>query len=191
MFNKLILMLATVTIFAATPSIAAPTGCLKTKFFGTYTRSGVTTNVPNDGDGTVTYLTTLELRADGTAARHDTSSLDFIVNTGSSSSAVGSWTCRADGKLVVTTLRALYAPIAAGTFPEAAPNADVRLDWHLRNTFLYSVDDANTLTQRQSRSRWYASTEDPTDPAGGVLGNLGTTESVFKRLAASDADLVP
>ena len=187
MFIKLVLLFATVAIFAVAPALAQPAGCNKIKFQGTYTRTFETTNVP--GDGSVTYLITLELRADGTAARNDTSSLDFIINEGSSSPAVGSWTCRADGKLVVTLLRALYFPVAAGTIPNAL-NADVRLEQHRRTTFLFSVDNVNTITQLQVRNRVYAANENPTNPASGTLFGLGTTPAVYTRLTASDADLL-
>ena len=191
MFNKLVLLLATVAIFAVTPALAQPTGCNKIKFQGTYTRTYELPKVV--GIGNTTYLMTLELRADRTAARHETSALDYIINSGTGSPGVGSWTCRADGKLVVTILRALYTPIAADIARVEAPNADVQLYRHLRTTHLFNVEDVNTITQIQVRNRFYNATlnQDPTDPTAGTLGLLRTTSTVFTRLTASDADLLP
>jgi hypothetical protein len=64
------------------------------------------------------------------------------------------------------------------------------VEQHIRTTYLFSVDDANTMTQVQSRSRIYNSTEDPTNPTGGVLGSLNTNQRVYTRFTASDADLL-
>jgi hypothetical protein len=62
---------------------------------------------------------------------------------------------------------------------------------HIRQTFLFSVTDANTLTLTQRRSRVYDPTQDPTNPTGGVLFPLHTgVLAVYKRLVASDADLL-
>ncbi len=48
----------------------------------------------------------------------------------------------------------------------------------------------NTLTRVRARNRGYPPNQDPTDPAGGTLGPINSTTLVYKRLAASDADLL-
>ena len=79
--------------------------------------------------------------------------------------------------------------LATATVP-APPPVDLFLFEHVRSTSLFSVMDANTLTRTQFRRRVYDPTEDPTDPTGGVLGHLNTNVVVYKRLVASDADLL-
>ena len=118
-----------------------------------------------------------------------------MLSGGMTSSRIGSWTCRADGQLVVTLIWALYLPTTdAVNHPTVVPNppppVDLLLSRHARTTFLFSVTDANTLTRTQARQRLYDATQDPTDPTGGVLKPLDTTVFVYKRLVASDADLL-
>jgi hypothetical protein len=120
---------------------------------------------------------------------HSSVYYDFMINTGSNSPGIGTWTCRADGKLVVTTLAGLLFPVAPNGNPQL-PAADISLEQHVRATYLFSVDDANTMTQLQTRSRFYGATEDPTNPTGGQLGALNTTPRVYTRFTASDADLL-
>ena len=189
MFNKLVLLFAVVAIFTIAPAFAAPTGCNKVKFQGTYTRAAVNQDVLGDGTTFHSWVFQLEIRADGTASMHSSAYYDFMINTGSNSPAIGTWTCKADGKLVVTTLAGLLFPIAPNTNSQL-PGADISLEQHVRATYLFSVDDANTMTQVQSRSRIYGATEDPTNPTGGQLGTLNNTSRVYTRFAASDADLL-
>ena len=82
-----------------------------------------------------------------------------------------------------------FAEAVAGTAGDL-PYADVSLEQHLKTTYLFLVDGPNTITQTQSRGRTYGPAEDPTDPAGGVLGTLRTTPRVYTRYAASDVDLL-
>ena len=189
MFNKLVLLFAVIAIFTVAPAFAAPTGCNKVKFQGTYTRAAVNQDVLGDGTTFHSWVFQLEIRADGTASLHSSAYYDFMINTGSNSPAIGTWTCKADGKLVVTTLAALLFPIPPNTNPQL-PGADISVEQHIRTTYLFSVDDANTMTQVQSRSRIYGATEDPTNPTGGQLGTLNNTSRVYTRFAASDADLL-
>ncbi|HKP68615.1 MAG TPA: hypothetical protein VJV05_04985 [Pyrinomonadaceae bacterium] len=189
MFNKLVLLFAVVAIFTVAPAFAAPSGCNKIKFQGTYTRAAVNQDVLGDATVFHSWVFQLEIRADGTAAMNSSAYYDFMINTGSNSPGVGNWTCRADGKLVVSLLAALVYPIPPNTNPQL-PSADISVEQHIRTTYLFSVDDVNTLTQIQSRGRFYGATEDPTNPAGGTLGALSTTQRVYTRFTASDADLL-
>jgi len=181
MFNKLILMLAAITIFAVVPALAVPVGCNKWKPVGTFTRA--------DRAGTHNFVYQLQLHNDGTAWWIETASYDYMINYGTNSPNVGSWTCRADGMVVVSVLKGLLYPIASGTADDL-PYADVSLDQHIKTTYLFSVDDPNTITQFQAHGRTYGPDDDPTDAAGGVLGNLSTRRRVYTRFVASDVDLL-
>jgi len=163
MFNKLVLLLAVVAIFTVAPAFAAPTGCNKIKFQGTYTRAAVNQDVLGDHTVFHSWIFQLEIRGDGTAALNSSAYYDFMINTGTNSPSIGNWTCRADGKLVVTMLAALVFPIGPNT-NEQLPSADISVEQHIRTTYLFSVDDVNTLTQVQARSRIYNATEEPTSP---------------------------
>ena len=94
----------------------------------------------------------------------------------------------------MTFIIAVYEPTTdAKNHPASVPDpppVDMEIFRHIRRTILFSVTDANTLTQTQSRDRKYDPTQDPTDPNGGVLGPLNTDVVVYKRLVASDADLL-
>ena len=85
---------------------------------------------------------------------------------------------RDDGRLVVTVITANYAPVPAGSNPNVTVQ-DVSLFTHIRTTYLFSVDSANTLTRVQVRTRTYGPNDDPTDP-GGTLGTLITTPFTYR-----------
>ena len=111
MFNKLFLMAVAIAIFAVVPAVAAPTGCNRIKFQGTYTRASVNQDILGDETVFNSYVFQLEIRGDGTASLHSSAYYDFMVNTGSNSPGIGTWTCRADGKLVVSVLAGLLYPM--------------------------------------------------------------------------------
>ena|ERR1043166_5390112 len=113
-----------------------------------------------------------------------------MLSSGTGTPSVGSWQCRADGKLVVTIITAVYAPTHDALHGILNVPTDLFLLFHSRSTYLFSVPDDNTLTRIQARSRRYAPAEDPTDPNGGTLRPLNTTVVDYKRLVASDADLL-
>ena len=188
MFKKITLILLVILALALVSSINAAVGCKKFAFQGSYTRPDFGNVVSSDA--TVhNFIYQLNLNADGTATQIWTGSSDFIVNQGTIMPRIGSWKCRDDGKLVVTTIEASYAPIPPNTHPDQ-PYADVELAFYTRTTALFSVDDANTLTRLQARARRYTPTQDPTDPAGGTLRPLSTDTVTYTRLQASDADLL-
>lgn len=188
MFKKVLFVLIVSTIFMAIPTFAAPpAGCKNGKFVGTYTSATPDVDIFGDGSVVHTFTFQLTLNSDGIANLYWTGSLDYQINTGTNSPWIGSWECRRDGKLVVNLLNAGYAPTA----PSAqAPNPDVALVSHSRTTFLFTVDDQDTLTRTQSRTRVYEVSEDPTDAAGGTLLSLNNSTRVYKRMKASDADLL-
>jgi len=166
----------------------ATSGCRNGHFVGSYTTSP---NVPTDvfGDGSVfnTYIFQLHLNGDGTATQYWTGFPDYLLSLGTGSQWMGSWKCRNDGKLVIVLLRATYLPV--GPNPPNVPTRDVALAFHTRTTYLFSVDDDNTVTRIQARSRFYTPDEDPSNATGGTLGTISNATVQYTRFVASDADL--
>lgn len=174
---------------AASALANTSTGCLAKTFFGTYTSVEQYENVDVRGDGAVfedrTFIYQLTFYRDGIVEQNWTGSPDYILSLGTNTPWIGSWTCRSDGKLLVTTLRGIYAP-APGV--QGVP-ADLAIVGHRRNTILFSVIDRNTLDRIQYRTRDYNNSENPTDPTAGTLFALDTSVVEYKRLKASIADL--
>jgi hypothetical protein len=170
-------------------------GCKNGKFIGSYTHVDDFPDVW--GDGTLVdhqLIQQLNLHSDGTVTNEFAGGPDLMLSFGLSTTSVGSWMCRNDGKLVVTVIFAIYVPTTdainhPSTVP-APPPVDLFLLQHTRSTYLFSVTDANTLTRIQARNRRYDATQDPSDPTGGILRPLNTNIVVYTRLVASDADLL-
>ena len=183
-----------VVVGALSAFIAAPAradnnhaGCKPGRFVGSYTRAQPLDDVFGDGSVIHSFVFQLDLHDDGTASEYWTGLPDFMINGGTGSPWIGSWGCHKDGTLVVTFIFGVYTP----TTPTGdAPNPDVELAGHRRVTYRFSVEDDDTLKQTARRSRIYSATDDPTDPAGGVLAPLDSTVVEYKRLVASDADLL-
>ncbi len=183
-------------IAVSTPASAQGlAGCKTGKFVGSYTSPSSTPDVWGDGSNiSHTFVFQLNLHSDGTATQDFTGFPDIMLSSGSGTPFVGSWTCRPDGKLVVTMITTLYVPTTdAKNHPATVPTpppVDLFLAQSSRLTYLFAVTDDNTLTRIQARRRRYTAAQDPTDPTGGILGALNTTEVVYRRLVASDADLL-
>ena len=187
--KNVVFALVALLAFMVTPAFADKEneGCKTGKFVGSYTLALPNQDVFGNGSVLHTYLFQLNLHSDGTASQFNTAAPDFMINTGSTSPAIGSWTCRRDGKLVVTLIFGLYDP--TGPTPNTT-YADIQLSAHFRSTYLFSVEDNNTLTRISRRNRVYTANQDPSDPNGGTLGHLSSAVFVWKRLVASDADLL-
>lgn len=179
------------TVLTAGPAFAI-SSCKDGKFAGSYTRAALLTDIWGDNSGVDhTFVTQLTLTGDGTVFEHFTGDPDIFLSAGTFTPAVGSWKCRSDGMLVVTTIQALYLPTYdASSHGVLNTPVDLLLYANFRTTRLFTVTDANTLTRVQFRRRQYAPVDDPTDPTGGTLGPLLTGVGEFKRLVASDADLL-
>ncbi|MEQ1765499.1 MAG: hypothetical protein ABL984_20390 [Pyrinomonadaceae bacterium] len=162
--------------------------CNNDNFPGTYTRIDPPIDILGDGSVVNQHVYTLTLNTDGSARQDWTGFQDYIINLGSGTPGIGSWKCRADGKLVVTILSTLYLPTPAD--PNIGTVPDITLYRHLRTTILFNVNNQNKLTRIQSRSRNYLPGEDPTNLAGGTLGTLSNTQIVYNRIVATDADLL-
>jgi len=194
--KSVLVALVALSVFMVTPAFPQGiAGCKTGKFIGSYTTLVTFPDVW--GDGTLVLNQTirqLTLHSDGTANQEDTAAPDIMLSGGTFSSQIGSWTCRSDGQLVVTLIWANYNPtndaVNHAVVTPIPPPVDILLSGHTRATYLFSVTDANTLTRIQARNRNYDQTQDPTDPTGGVLGPLTANVRVYKRLVASDADLL-
>jgi hypothetical protein len=183
MFKKGILVLTLVLGIA----ISAFAGdCNNENFYGTYTYVPAPTDVMGDGTVIHQYVYTLILAPGGTVYQHWSGLPDYQINAGTGTPSIGSWKCRADGKLVVTYLLSSYAPVNPDAYI-AYP--DVALATNYRTTLLFNINGRNKITRIQARSRAYGASDDPTNPNGGTLGALSTTHVVYNRLIANDSDL--
>jgi hypothetical protein len=187
MIGKVFIVSIAMVVFMVVPSWGKPIDCKKADFYGSYIRTELNQDVFGDGSAVRNFLYQLNLQSDGTATQYWTGVNDFVVTLGTGSPWKGSWTCRSDGKLIVTLLVANYYPVTGN--PNVT-SADVELREYFRTTYLFSVDDENTLTQIQARTRAYHANQDPTDPTAGKLGKLSTATLIYKKLIASDADLL-
>ena len=188
MLKRAIIALAVITIFMTVSAMATPrTGCKKFNFLGTFLSPSQSDVF---GDGNIhKFAFQLTLNGDGTVNQFWTGLPDYIINAGTGSSQIGSWTCRDDGKLVIVWIQASYLPVTPSEY-SVLTSQDVELLTHSRTTYLFSVEDDNTVTRIQSRTRRYTPTQDPTDAAGGTLLAPSSTVVTYKRLVASDADLL-
>jgi hypothetical protein len=182
--------------FLVTPAFSDVLGGCKTGLFiGSFNALVTYPDIWGDGSNVENQtINQLTLHIDGTATQTKTVSPDLMLSLGFGWSEVGSWTCRSDGKLVVTLIFGGYrATTDAVNHPATVPNpppVDLLLVEHEKDTYLFSVTDANTLTRIKFRRRDYSPTEDPTNPTAGTLEPLVTDVVVYKRLKASDADLL-
>lgn len=185
----MILAATALVLLVAVPAFADNNKCKKGNFVGTYTRIDPVTDVFGDGTAVHQYVYQLTLTSDGIARQYWTGLPDFTLNVGTGSESIGSWTCKGDD-IVVTFIFATYVPVVPAQNPVNVLTQDIQLLRHTRVTYLYTINDANTITRTQSRARTYPAGQDPTNPSGGTLGTLFTTSNVYKRLVATDADLV-
>ncbi len=187
MAKKLFLVSLFAIVLSAAPIYAAKVGCQKFNFVGTFTRVDAPLDVFGDGSAVHQYIYQLAISSDGSVRQYWTGLPDYPMNIGTGSESIGSWSCRNDGKLVLTYLFATYVPSVPST---NAPTADIELFRHTRTTALFDVPNDNTLVRVQARSRTYPAGQDPTNPTGGTLGPLSSATVTYSRFTASDADLL-
>lgn len=186
MLKKMFLPLIFIALFAVVPALAG-NECKKGNFVGVYTSPTLNQDVFGDGTEVHSYTFQMTLNSDGAANLYWTGFNDYFTNQGTGSPSIGSWTCRNDGKLIVTWISAAYLP---STPTANAPYPDVTLLNHRRTTILFTIENNNTLRRTQARTRFYTPAQDPTNPTGGTLSALNTAQFVYTRLEASDADLL-
>jgi hypothetical protein len=184
------------SLFMVTPAFPQGTAdCRSGMFVRSYTTLITLPDVWGDGSNVLNQtIFQLNLHSDGTATQEFSGAPLIMLSSGTETRRIGSWTCRSDGKLVVALIWATYFPtndsLNHPTATPTRPPVDLVLSGHFKATYLFSVTDANTLTRFQARNRNYDPTQDPTDPTGGVLGPLFSNVGVYKRVVASDADLL-
>src|SRR4051794_25401081 len=154
MLKRTVLVIAALIIFTSVTAFASPkTGCQKFNFTGTFLGPSSSDVF---GDGNIhNFAFQLTIHSDGTVDQYWTGLPDYIINAGTGSPQIGSWTCRADGKLIITWLQASYFPVLPAQDPANLSSQDVKLLSHSRTTYLFSIDDDNTVTRQQSRTRSY------------------------------------
>jgi hypothetical protein len=192
MSKQIWLLAAALFIFTSVPVLAAPkTGCNLYKFTGSFTRPRLNEDVLGDGN-LHSYVNQLNINADGSLIVVWTAAPDYMINAGTGTPFVGSWTCRPDGKLLVNFIYATFVPFLPAQDPSGQiTSQDISLANHFRVSQLWTVDSDNQMTVVQSRTRKYARDEDPTNPTGGVLvGSTSTTTATYTRLIPTDADLL-
>lgn len=185
MLRKLTIAAAAMMIFGV-GSVFADQDCATGKFVGTYTRVTAAEDLVGNGE-LHAYVFQLTFHADGTVTQYWTGFPDYMISAGTGSPWIGSWKCRDNGNVLVNVIGATYVPSAADS--NFGLLDDVKLYRHTRSTYVFNIDDNNTMTRIKARARTYEAAEDPTDPNGGTLGILSTTPLVYKRLSASAADL--
>jgi hypothetical protein len=190
MLRRTIIALGAIAIFMSVTALAGPkTGCKKFNFTGSFLAADPAFDVFGDGSAIHSFALQLTLNSDGSANQYWTGLPDYTLNLGTASHQIGSWTCRDDGKLIINLIQGTYFPVEPNTNTNVS-GQDIELVGHYRTTYLFSVDDDNTLTRMQSRTRSYQVNEDPTNATtAGHLLPLRTTTTTYRRLVATDTDL--
>ena len=165
-------------------SPAANNNCKMKDVAGSYTR----VSQYDVGNGPEYYIFQLNLNRDGTATQNWTGLPEMMLTLGSGTPEVGSWTCK-NGHVVLTMISSTYVPVESQDPFTNAPDVDLTLLRHNRVTSRLNVLDQDTLVRTKAINRTYDPNEDPSDPNGGTLGTLNTTQLTYTRLVASDADL--
>ena len=183
MKKRLLFAAAIITVFSSLTAYSE-VGCRSGRFIGSYANH-YSADVWGDGTVIHQYIENLQLHGDGTARTDFDGGPDYMLTYGLDTTSIGSWTCRPDGKLVLTLVSARYGPT-----DDHVSTTDLAQVMHIRRTTLITVVDDNTLSVTKLRARTYAAAEDPTDLNGGTLGQIHTyTDYTFARIIARDADL--
>jgi len=200
MFKKIIITMIALSMFIAFPAIAKKKGsaanaCKDKDVVGAYAASEPSSlPIPyptgENGFRSVTYVYQLNINAGGTATMNWTGGTDFMVTEGKIAMYHGSWKCRKDGKLLVSTIGAVYQSTDYNPYQDALVT-DIELEGHNRHNRLFSIEDPNTVVLRQTVRRFYPAEEDPMDPLGGYPFPEFFPDIVFSRLSPSDEGLTP
>jgi hypothetical protein len=135
---------------------------------------------PNTFSGSgLGILDQLKLNSDGTAYWYQSTSFDLFISAGTVIPEIGSWECREDGTLVVTTVGVTYQPTGAG---------DTRKDTNTRFTQKLAVIDGDTLQTIRRVFRSFPLTSDPLDPQGGTITGDSQVAFQYKRVKPIPSD---
>jgi len=161
MFKSALAALVTLLVLSLT-ALAAPK-CSPFTVTGSYVRQ------------TNPYIDQLTLGIDGTAYWFSSSSFDLIL-LGTFTPEIGSWTCLADGTVLVTTIGSEYLQNSpSGDVPQPGQPLDINISVNIRITQKLSVVDLNTLRQTGRTITRISLSNDPLGP--GVVGGGSCTPS--------------
>jgi len=114
------------------------------------------------------YVDQLTLHVDGTAYWFNSSAFDLIL-FGTYNPQVGSWTCLADGTVLVTTLGSEYLQNSpSGDIPQTGQPLDINLSTNIRITRKLSVVDLDTMQTTAQVITRVSLDNDPLGP--GIIG---------------------
>ena len=147
---------ALVTLLILSSTAFAATKCSAFTVAGSYVRQ------------TSPYFDQLMLNVDGTAYWFNSAAFDQIL-LGTSIPSVGSWTCLADGTVLITTVGSSYLQNSPyGDVPQPGQPLDINLANNIRITQKLTILDPETLQQIDRIVTRVALSDDPLGP--GVLG---------------------
>jgi hypothetical protein len=150
MFKSTFAALVTLLIVSST-ALAAPR-CNLFTVTGSYVRQ------------TNPYIDQLKLGIDGTAYWFNSSSFDLIL-TGAFIPEIGSWTCLADGTVLVTTIGTNYSQNSSfGDIPQTGLSLDINIFENIRFTQKLSVVDQDTLRPTHRINTHIPLSNDPLGP---------------------------
>jgi len=158
-----------------TSTALAGTKCNVNSVTGSYIRQHVAT--PG-------YMDQLRLSVDGGAYYYSSAAFDLLITGGTLIPSVGSWTCQADGSVLVTTIGSQYGPNGSG---------DITITVNERRTFKLLVVNGNTL---QPANIVVTTTDLTGDPFGsGTVSSCGGSSGIlcdaanYKRVVPQASDL--
>jgi hypothetical protein len=140
------------------------------------------------------YIDQLVLSLDGTAYWYNSSSYDQIL-LGTFQPEVGSWTCLADGSVLVTTVGSTYRQNSpTGDVPQSGQPLDINIYKNVRITQKLTIVDHDTLHQADRIVTQTALSSNPLG-AGTVVASCtpSTTAcnpSAYKRIKPKTTDLL-
>ncbi len=140
------------------------------------------------------YIEQLTLSIDGTAYWFSSSAFDLIL-LGTFNPETGSWTCLADGSVLVTTIGSEYLQFSpTGDVPQPGQSLDINISTNIRITQKLSVLDLDTLRTTHRITTRVALSDDPMGP--GAIGGRACKPSgnpcdpvPYKRIKPHIADI--
>ena len=138
-------------------ALAAPI-CNPLTVTGSYVRQSP---LANSGLPTL-FIDQLRLGIDGTAYWYNSDSFDYFL-TSTFIPTIGSWTCLADGTVLVTTIGTTYYN-PSGDIPQTGVELDIYNQYNLRVTQKLSVVDISTLEPTYQIFTYVLLTNNPLGP---------------------------
>jgi hypothetical protein len=121
----------------------------------------------------------LALTSDGVAYWYQSTAFDWFVSPGSFIPMIGSWGCLPDGNRVITTIGVNYV----------STGLDLEKYHQTRYTQEMSVMDDDSLQTVHRVLKHFAMTDDPLDPAGGIVTSDSYAVYEFLRIRTVLSDI--